>query len=122
MKSLLIGLLESFKFPVYLQGTLAADAPYPDSFFTFWNNDTEDGHHYDDQPISFIWSFDVNFYSKSPALVETVPAQAILLLKQNGFIIGGRGHDLPSDEPTHTGRGFDALYIEKNTEVLKNDT
>lgn len=112
MKDLLISLLESFGFPVFLQGSLSENDPYPESFFTFWNNETPDGAHYDNEAINYIWNFDVNFYSVDPELVNSMLLQAKTLLKQNGFIVGGKGHDVASDEPTHTGRGINALYVE----------
>ena len=113
MKEQLIALLTTFGYPVILQGSLAKNKPYPGSFFTFWNNDTFDGSHYDNDAISYIWDFDVNFYSTDPTLVNTILLNAKAILKQNGWIVGGKGHDVPSDEPTHTGRGITALYIEK---------
>ena len=112
MKELLIELLESFGYPVRLQGSLGKDEAYPDSFFTFWNNDSFDGDHYDNDAICWIWDFDVNFYSTDPTLVNSILLQAKTLLKQNGFIIDGKGYDVSSDEPTHTGRGLNALIIE----------
>lgn len=112
MKEKLIELLESFGFPVFLQGSLNKNASYPKTFFTFWNNNTTDNNHYDNAPISYTWSFDVNFYSIDPELVNLMLIEAKQLLKENGFIIGGLGYDLPTDEPTHTGRGFNALIIE----------
>lgn len=114
MKDELITLLESFGYPVFLQGSLGKDEPYPESFFTFWNNDTSDGDHYDNDAISFIWGFDVNFYSTDPTLVNTIMSSVRSLLKQNGWIISGKGYDLPTDEPTHTGRGLPVLYLELN--------
>ena len=112
MEDNLIQLLESFKLPVIRQGSLAPEEAYPDTFFTFWNNDTYDGSHYDNKPIDYIWNFTINFYSNNPALVNTVLLQARVLLKQNGWIVGGKGADIPSDEATHTGRSIDALFIE----------
>lgn len=114
MKELLIELLESFGYPVFLQGSLTEDDAYPDSFFTFWNNSTIDGDHFDNDAIAWVWNFDVNFYSIDPELVNTMLLQAKTLLKQNGFIVGGKGYDVASDEPTHTGRGINALYLERN--------
>lgn len=112
MKDLLISLLESFGFPVFLQGSLSENDPYPESFFTFWNNETPDGAHYDNEAINYIWNFDVNFYSVDPELVNSMLLQAKTLLKQNGFIVGGKGYDVATDEPTHTGRGINAIIIE----------
>ena len=116
MKEQLITILNTFGYPVRLQGSLADDEAYPNSFFTFWNSTSTDGAHYDNKAINYIWSFDVNFYSNDPTLVNTVPLQAKRVLKQAGWIITGKGYDLVSDEPTHTGRGFVALYIDRETE------
>ena len=113
MKEFLIGLLETFKYPVLLQGSLATDAVYPDSFFTFWNNSSNDWHPYDNEPSGFVWDFDVIFYSTDPDLVNSILESVRTLLKQNGFIVSGKGYDLASDEPTHTGRGINARIIEK---------
>lgn len=40
MEDLLIEILSSFNEPVRLQGSLLSDEPYPDSFFTFWNDES----------------------------------------------------------------------------------
>lgn len=113
MKQDLINLLSTFGYPVKLQGTLTESEKYPNSFFTIWNNESTDGSHYDNDAINYIWDFSIYFYSVNPALVNTVLLQAKNLLKNSGWIIGGKGYDVPSDEPSHTGRAIDALYIEK---------
>ena len=46
MEDLLIEILSDFGYPVMLQGSLADDEPYPDNFFTFYNNDSY-SHFYD---------------------------------------------------------------------------
>lgn len=114
MKENLIEVLTWFGYPIYLQGSLAEDDQYPDSFFTFWNNSADDGSHYDNDAINFVWSFTVNFYSTDPTLVNSVLVDAKARLKAEGWIIGGKGYDVPSDEKTHTGRAIDVLYIERN--------
>lgn len=116
MKDLLISTLETLGYPVFLQGSLNESAPYPASFFTFWNNASDDLRHYDNRANAFVWDFDVNFYSNDPALVQSVPLAAKAALRRAGFIIGGRGFDLPSGVETHTGRGINAIIIENNTE------
>lgn len=114
MKELLISLLETFGYPVKLQGSIGADEAYPESFFTFWNGDSFDGDHYDNDAIYYVWDFQVNFYSSNPDLVNTVLMSAKTLLKQNGFIISGKGYDVPSDEHTHTGRGMTVQIIDND--------
>lgn len=113
MKDDLITILETFGYPVRLQGSLAEDEKYPESFFTFWNYESVDGSHYDNNPINYVWDFDINFYSIDPDLVNTMLLEAKTKLKSNGWIVSGKGHDVASDEPTHTGRGIHAIYIEK---------
>lgn len=110
MEDSLIELLQTFGYPVIRQGSLGEN-PYPDNFFTFWNNDSYDGNHYDNEPISDIEDFDVNFYSIDPDETYSQLKAAKQLLKQNGWIISGSGYDIPSDETTHTGRGMNAIFM-----------
>ena len=112
MKRNLITVLESFGYPVLLQGSMSNDANYPSSFFTYWNNEvTSDGYYDNDSSID-IWDYDVNFYSDDPTLVNEKLRDVIHVLKENGFIVKRR-YDVMSDEPTHTGRGMNVLYIER---------
>lgn len=111
MEDKLIELLESFGYPVIRQGSLAEGESYPDDFFTFWNNNSNDGSHYDNEAASIIYDYDVNFYSNSPDHTYTKLRGAIKLLRSEGFIISGDGYDVASDEDTHTGRGINALYL-----------
>ena len=113
MKEELIFLLkDNFGFPVQLQGTLNPEENFPDSFFTFWTN-SDDGSHYDNKAIRIVWLFSVYFYSVDPVLVNIVTGQAIKLLRDNGWIISGCGNDIGSGVATHTGRTFDAYYMEE---------
>lgn len=45
MREQFIALLETFGLPIFLQGSLNEGQAYPDNFFTFWNDRTEDGAH-----------------------------------------------------------------------------
>lgn len=107
-------MLESFGYPVRLQGSLLPDEPYPDNFFTFWNNSSDGETFYDNDEKSIVYSYDVNFYSTNPELVYTVLRQTKKILKDNGFIVSGDGHSVVSDEPTHDGRGIDVMYLNYN--------
>lgn len=108
----LIELLASFGHKVVRQGSIGSNEKYPDTFFTFWNNDEVEDSAYDNVTTSVEYDFDVNVYSTDPEKAYSLLREARVLLKQNGFIIISRGYDVASDEPTHTGRGMNVLYIE----------
>lgn len=112
MKDLLIQTLKTLGFPIFQQGSLSEDESYPDTFFTFWNNNVDGETYYDDEEHNYIWDFDLNIYSIDPNLVNTELLKAKKLLKKEGFIVNGKGHDVMSDEPTHTGRGINVKKIE----------
>lgn len=110
----LINLLETFNVPVIRQGSLAPDQAYPDTFFTFWNNDESEHSAYDNETANVDYDFDINVYSTNPDTAYSLIKQSRELLKQNGWIIATRGYDVSSDEITHVGRGMEVLYL--NTE------
>lgn len=114
MEDTLINLLKTFNVPVIRQGSLAPDQVYPDTFFTFWNNDESEHSAYDNETANVDYDFDVNVYSTNPDTAYSLLKQARELLKQNGWIIATRGYDISSDEITHVGRGMEVLYL--NTE------
>ena len=109
MEDKLIELLETFGFPVYRQGSVSE---YPPTFFTFWNDDSPIHAHYDNEDYGASWSYGVYLYSIDPSVVYGTLIDARALLKQNGFVIPSLGFDVTSDEPTHTGRGFNAQYLQ----------
>lgn len=98
---------------VYLQGTMNPDAEYPAEFVTFWTNSTDDSAHYDNAVAGVVWHFSVMFYSSDPARVNSKPLEIAADLKAAGFVQQGRGHDLLSDEPTHTGWAMDFTINQK---------
>lgn len=112
MEDNLIEVLSSFGYPVYRQGSMSNDDVYPETFFTFWNNDSPDHAHYDDTEYGTEWDFDVNIYSSNPELTYSVLANARVALKAAGWIIPSKGHDVASDEATHIGRGLNAIYLQ----------
>lgn len=110
MEDKIIETLESLGYPVKLQGSLLPDEPYPDSFFTFWNDSADGISFYSNNEGAILWAYSLNFYSTDPLKTNSVLLEAKALLKQAGFIVSGGGYDVPSDEPTHTGRGIGLLY------------
>lgn len=110
MDDLIISTLEELGYPVKLQGSLLPDEPYPDSFFTYWNDSADGTSYYSNREGAILWSYSLNFYSTDPLLVNSKLLEAKRLLNVKGFIVSGAGYDIPSDEATHTGRGITILY------------
>lgn len=107
----LIALLETFNYPVFRQGSLSGEEPYPATFITFWNND-ESGHSfYDDDVFNVEYDFDVNVYSNNPDTAYSLLDEARQLVKQHGWTIQTRAYDAMSDEVTHVGRGMRIIYL-----------
>lgn len=121
VKQLLIETLEDeFDLPVLQQGSLTVEDVYPDAFFTFWNNETNDENFYDDNETQTIWNFDLNYYAIDPDEVNDILLVAKSVLKEVGFIVDGVGHDIMSDNPSHTGRGITLLYIDRVESEAQN--
>ena len=116
MKELLISILETFcPDNVYLQGTMNPDEAYPQKFITFFTTVTDDNSFYDNKLAAEDWTFSVIFYSTNPTEVNTIPAQISAALKAAGFIPQGKGNDILSDDPLHTGWVQDFVYRENIT-------
>lgn len=114
MKQKLIDILERHcPNNVYLQGTMNPDEEYPSEFVTFWTPSTDDAAHYDNKAAAVIWTFYVIYYSSDPIQVNKKPFEIAADLQAAGFVQMGRGNDILSDEPTHTGWAMDFAYTEK---------
>lgn len=113
MEDLLISTLGALSYPVMLQGSLLPDEPYPDNFFTYWNDSADGTSFYSNTEGAILWAYSLNFYSVDPVLVNSKLLEAKALLKAAGFIVSGAGYDVASDEATHTGRGISLLYRQK---------
>ncbi len=112
MDSALSTILESFKFPVYRQGSMSNDTAYPETFITFWQSDSYDHTHYNNAEYGIEWSYTVNIYSSNPDTKFSLLSEVIEALKAAGWIISGRGYDVASDEKSHSGKGFECKYLE----------
>ena len=110
MEDKLIELLETLGYPVFLQGSLLKSEPYPDHFFTFWNDSSNGTSYYSNKEGAIVWEYSLNFYSVDPILTNTKLLEAKVLLKANGWVVSGAGYSVMSDEPTHTRRGISILY------------
>ena len=112
MEDQLIEILSSFKYPVFRQGSMSNETKYPDTFFTFWNNDSPDHSHYNNDCYGTAWDFEINVYSNDPSTTYSLLAMARVALKQAGWIVTSQGYDIASDEASHTGRGLQAFYLQ----------
>lgn len=96
-----------------LQGSFEKNEAYPESFITFFLIDSPDLNFYNNKSNCTAFYFDVNFYSSYPELVDTVPEEITEKLTEVGFKRQGKGTDLVSDYPTHTGWNLSFVYQEK---------
>lgn len=122
MEDALITILESFKVPVYRQGSMSADEVYPETFITFWNSGSQDHSHYDNEEYGTEWDFNVYVYSSIPSTAYSLLADIRAALKTAGWIPTSKGYDVASDEATHIGKGIDVLYLEIPTAEPSNLT
>lgn len=110
IKQKLIDLLETFGYPVSLQGSYLAGSDLPNSFFTFWNFETNLGYK-SNKIVQIEYVFRVFFYSKDPTLVNTVLKQVRDLLIENNFHCSG-DYDLETDVDSYLGREMEVRYLE----------
>ena len=107
--------------PIFRQGSLGETDVYPDTFMTFWNNNETGMTAYDNDTATVVWSFDANAYSTDPATVYSLTADLRRKLKAAGWQTPDRGHDVGSDEQTHTGRGISVTYLTTYTPNQASD-
>lgn len=112
MRHLLLTTLESFGYPVILQGSIGADEQYPESFITFQTIGSPEQDFFDGSPWGTQWQISVIFYTCDPSLLSTVPKQIYDALKNVGFIPQGKGYDIPSDEPGWNGWVNEYYFLE----------
>lgn len=112
MEDRLIELLQLICPVVIRQGSLTDNDDYPDTFFTFWNNDETEHSAYNNDTLNVAFNYDVNCYSSDPNTAYNLLSDARKLLKDNGFKPLSRGYDIGSDESTHTGRGMNVVILD----------
>lgn len=112
MEDALLEILENFGYPVYRQGSMADEEHYPETFVTFWNNDSPDHAHYNNTNYGTSWDYNVFVYSSDPAKVYELLSDIRTALKAAKWIVPSKGQDASSDEATHTGRTIEVYYLE----------
>lgn len=99
--------------PYSRQGSYEEDEKLPDSFFTFWNENSEEKTFYNNKPTRCEWEWSIFFYTINPDEVYSVMDNFIKVAKENGFIISSRGRDIPTGEPNYYGRFVKIIYNEQ---------
>lgn len=113
IKEILLNALEKLNHSIFQQGTIAPDDEYPESFITFEIIDSQEKEFFNNLSNATEWTISVIFYSVDPVLVQSEGVNIYNTLKNAGFIPQGRGADILSDEPTHTGWVNEYLFLER---------
>lgn len=100
----LFALFDEIGKPYFRQGSLADDAEYPKSFFTFWNLDTPSIAFRDNEERAYCEVINVYFYTCDATQIYSEMDAFILRAKKAGFIVEGRAYDVPADEANYFGR------------------
>lgn len=103
MNSEIYNALTALGYPVFLHGTLGENEPFPPAFITYQTLDSPDAFPFDDDPTHTVWVYQVICYADDRQTLEETAAACRNALKASGFIPQGKGRDIPSEEPTHTG-------------------
>lgn len=112
MKDELLEALEDLEIPIILQGSIAADEAYPDTFITFRTLSSNTAKSFDNDEVLTTYEINTCVFSRDPLIVASVTADARAALKKAGFIPQGKGYDLISDEPDFSGYATDYYYLE----------
>lgn len=106
----LLEVLTGYGYPVYKQGSMSADEEYPETFLTFWNDESLDRTFYDNVEHGIVMSFNLFCYSSDVEKTYSVLERVRKDLKKEGWITS-RSYDAASDQETHTGRGMAATFL-----------
>lgn len=118
IKDELLNVLNTFNYPVFLQGTIEPDAEIPDDFLTFQITGSDTAAAFDNDDALTAWDINVNYYSRNPANVSTVPVAIRAAMKAAGFIPQSRGFDLIADDPAFTGWAMDFFKLESYNNII----
>lgn len=108
IKQYLVDILSSSGYEVYKQGTMLDTNTYPDSFYTYYNIDSEELY-YDDESYAIVRHFTICFYTNDIKILQKEVDSMRKILKNNRFIVSADEDISPSDK-SHYGLGFIAIY------------
>ena len=105
-------ILESFGLPFCKQGSASIWDKYPETFITFWNNDSPDHAHYNDKRFGTAWDYSINVYSSDPLVTYSLLDDVQEAFEAKGWTVLSKGFDVASDEKSHSGRGIEVYKLE----------
>ena len=109
----LFEIFDELGYEYFRQGSLT-DEYYPDSFFTFWNFDTPNLRHRDNESKEYSINVMVYFYTNKANLIyKVLDEDFIKLAKEKDFIVEGKPHDAPTDKDNSSGRLVQIKIIRK---------
>lgn len=106
-------LLERLNLPVFIQGDMPEDMPYPDLFITYTWFTSTDIWKFDNRATATEYTCQITVYGKSPNAIDEAVETLTKILLDNGYSKSGGGRLIPSDEKTHLGWTNDYYYIVK---------
>lgn len=102
----LFELFEEIGLPYFRQGSMS-DEDYQPSFFTFWNVDTPQDAHYDNELHRFNEYVQIGFYTNDASKIYSqldVNGTFYNKAKEKGFVIAALPQDAPADKENYSGR------------------
>ena len=109
----LFTLFDEIGLPYFRQGSMS-DADYQPSFFTFWNVDTPQDSHYDNELSRYNLYVLVGFYTNDAEKIYSVMNDFIERAKAKGFVIAALPQDAPADKDNYFGRVCYIRILNKN--------
>ena len=100
-------------YPIYKQGTMAENKPFPDDFITVFLSRSNYQDFFDNKPTANVYDVTVIFYSNNDTNLEEVPPQIIDALSDAGLTPQGDCYDTTSGEPSHDGRICEFIYYKE---------
>lgn len=112
VKEKLIEALENAGFDVFQANAIPATVP--DTYVTFYVQDTYDVRYFDNRRVLTNWVFEVKYYDNNPRRMESRKYEIRKVLTNAGFVADGIGYDiLISNENNKLGWECDFDFIEK---------
>lgn len=99
----LFNIFDEMGFPYFRQGSLSDDN-YPESFFTFWNMNTDNDSFYDNDETRYIEQFFIYFYTNNIKILYSTMDEFIKKAKDKGFVVEGGSYDTNSGKIDYFGR------------------